>query len=180
MNKIKTREVAILTILLIFLCDYVFYKYIFNRIRQDKSVLKEEIINLDGVVSADVASFYQGISVFNDLKKLKVDISKQEITNTILKENINSAEDVSDILKTFLLESGIGLGKLQLSSSNKETGVLIYNFDISFVTNTKNLMKFIDKVENGVSFMDVVSYSIKTGVKDLSVSMSVRSKYMVK
>lgn len=180
MTKVKTREIIILTILLIFFADYMFYKYVFIKIEQEKSVLKDNIMTMDGTISGDLSLFYQGISVFGDIKKLKSEISKQEITNTILKEDVHSAQEVSDILKTFLLESGIALGKLSLSSSVEEGGIAVYTFDLSFVTNTKNLMKFIDKIENSVSFMDIVSYSLKSNPENLNVSMSVRSKYVVK
>ena len=180
MTKVKTREIIILTILLVFLTDYVFYKYVLVKIKQEKSALKEDISAMDGTISADLSLFYQGISVFGDIKKLKSEISEREITNTILKQDVHSAEEVSDILKTFLLESGIALGKLSLSSTVRDEGNVVYTFDLSFEATTKNFMKFIDKIENSVSFMEIVSYKLKSSPENLDVSMSVRGNYLVK
>ncbi|MBC7196730.1 MAG: hypothetical protein H5U39_05705 [Deferribacterales bacterium] len=180
MDKIKTRDIIILTVLLIFLVDYVFVRYVYGPIKQDISATKNQIIDLDNQIATNISTFNNLIKNPDDLKRLRKSLMEQKIKNILLHEKVKTADEISDILKTFLLESGIEIDKVSLTSSNITDGIYTYEFQLNFRTSSLNLVRFIDKVENTVSFMDISSYSIKNGTKYMDVSMSVKSKYLGK
>ncbi|UOD35605.1 hypothetical protein DSN97_04605 [Deferribacteraceae bacterium V6Fe1] len=180
MDKIKTRDIVILAVLLIFLVDYVFARYIYEPISQKIKTTKNQIIDVDNQIASNIGTFNNLIKIPEDLKRLRKSILEQKIKNILLHEKVKTADEVSDILKTFLLESGIDIDKVSLTSSNITDGVYTYEFQLNFKTNSLNLVRFIDKVENTVSFMDISSYSIKNGTKYMDVSMSIKSKYLGK
>lgn len=180
MDKIKTRDIVILAVLLIFLVDYVFARYIYEPISQKIKTTKNQIIDVDNQIASNISTFNNLIKIPEDLKRLRKSILEQKVKNILLHEKVKTADEVSDILKTFLLESGIDIDKVSLTSSNITDGVYTYEFQLNFKTNSLNLVRFIDKVENTVSFMDISSYSIKNGTKYMDVSMSIKSKYLGK
>jgi len=180
MGNIKTRDIIILTVLLIFLVNFVFSRYIYAPIGKKIKTTKNQIIELDNQIASNISTFGNLIKIPEDLKRLRKSIMDQKVKNILLHEKVKTADEVSDILKTFLLESGIDIERISLVSSNFTDGVYTYDFQLNFKTNSINLVRFIDKVENTVSFMDISSYSIKNGTKYMDVSMSIKSKYLGK
>lgn len=171
MGNIKIRDIFLLFLALSVFLNFFYYKYFFSYNKMKITSLNNEIAKLNKQLNLEAEIFYRDIKVFEMIAQSKKEIQDKEFNLWYLKRNIDLDDNFSNVIKQILIDSDIKISSVSLSEKRKDGNKNIYNFNLKFKTNQKNLLSMLDAIENNKKPMFVNSIAINPSGNDLNIDM---------
>ena len=173
---IGDKEFVILVFLIIFVCDVLYFKYIFPPIKHKREALLNQCQNCDSKINSKVSSINKKKSVFTKIVKINEKVRLAEDKLLLLKNRKVSVLDVGKMIKSLFLQSGINVISFKFSGLEKKKNRLIYKFDLIADDSLNNIAYFLDRVENFSNNMQIPSYSLS--LKKGTCEAKIRIEYV--
>ncbi|GEM_PF-5736526 len=157
-----SKELLLLLFFIIFISvNYTFYSKIFTAINKEKVKLVKELTELHSGVNKEISTFEGNLDIFNKIKSAREILIEKEYEINYLKSKIRDKKDVLSVLKTLMLESKIGINKIELTSDTVTDRVGLLTFSCSGKVRLEEFIEFLDMVDGKNDILIVESYNIK-------------------
>ncbi len=178
MRNVKTREIVILAASLLILINFVFFRYIYSGYVHKRNMLIQNINSYDNKISEAIFKFHRNLKILDSIALIKKDIlfSKKKIE--LLSSSRTTTFDMSNILKTLLVKSGVSVYGVTLSNVKIANSKKTYSFSVQIKDSLNKVLKFMDLIENYSDNMYIPSYSVKPKDGLYNVNMKVNFDYV--
>ncbi len=180
MKNVKVREIIILTISLLILVNFVYFRYIHKNYLRKRNELIQNINDYDVKISNSIFKFHKNLNILKTIALIKKDIlfSKKKIE--LLNSNRTTTFDMSNILKTLLVKSGVSIYGVTLSKIITKKAKSTYSFKVQISDKLDKILRFMDLIENYSDNMYIPTYTIKPKDGLYNVNMVVNFDYVGK
>ncbi len=178
MNRIKFREAVLLAISLAVAINFIYFRYIYKSYITKRNTIINEINNCNKKAAQSISYFNKNLDILKKIVLIKKEILISKRNIELLKNNRISTFDMSNILKTLLVRSGVSVYNLSLSDIRNKNSKKIYSFKIEMKDSLKRILKFMDLIEGYSDNMYISHYTLKPKDGSYNVSMTVNFDYV--
>ncbi|WP_025270336.1 hypothetical protein [Hippea sp. KM1] len=159
-KDVSLKELVILAVLLIIAVNIVFFKYILPPLKHKREALIDNCINYETEIYSKLSSIQNKQQVFNKIVRARKEIQFMKDKIALLKNKKVSVLDVGHMIKELLLKTGINVVSFNVAQIKRDGFKDIYEFDLVIDDTLKNIVYFLDAIEDYSQNMQVPSYSI--------------------
>jgi len=142
--NINFKQLVLLSVSLLVFINVVFFKYVWKNVVEERKRLKIECNKTYTLVGEKLNGINSKLYLFEKISSLE----KQKKELKLLKKREFSAVDVSKILDTLLLKSGVNVESVQLLNLKKSNEKIEYSFKVTVMDSLQRIVKMLGIIEN--------------------------------
>ncbi len=146
--NINFKQLVLLSVSLLVFINVVFFKYVWKNVVEERKRLKIECNKTYTLVGEKLNGINSKLYLFEKISSLEKEIDKQKKELKLLKKREFSAVDVSKILDTLLLKSGVNVESVQLLNLKKSNEKIEYSFKVTVMDSLQRIVKMLGIIEN--------------------------------
>jgi len=160
-GEIDYKQLITLVSLLIVVIDFIFVRYVFPPVKVKRDRLLKDCKRYESEIMFKIESIKRREVVFKKIAdvKEKIEIIKNDLA--LLRSKKVSVLDVGNMIKSLFLKSGINVVSFKIIGTKKEKYRIIYDFSLVVDDSLKNIVYFLDRVENYSWNMQIPQYTMK-------------------
>ncbi len=178
MSRIKFRDVILITLSLIVIINFVYFRYIYSGYKLKRETVLKKIDRCDAKTAKAISDFNKNMNLLRKIVLIKREILFSKRNIELLESNHTTTFDMSNILKTLLVKSGVYVYDLSLFGVKNRKIKRTYSFRIQIDDKLNKILKFMDLIESYSDNMYISNYNLRMKNGSYNITMTVNFDYV--
>lgn len=173
----KKSELLLLFVVVVIFINFVFYKYGHTLLSEKKIKIANKVNILNSDIANEINIYNSNLGIFNKIITIKRETTVVEESLILLKTKVKTDVQVSEVIKSLILKSGIQVHNLVLGNISNEKGKMVYSFDLSVEGSLSSLVKLLENIDNKNELLKVNTYSMGKKENIYTMGMKISTVY---